>query len=310
MNKSQILRFSVAAGVILAAAGAGINLSTTRTNPDRTTAKVPPLRLVLNVPANKIFVYENGKLTREFRVGVGMIGNETPAGSYKISQAIWNPWWNPPKSDWAAGRKAEAPGPSNPMGRVKMNFAPLLYIHGTHTRGGVGSDPSSHGCVHVLNEDVIELARIVHKYATPTLKEGVLDRLADSPSETREINFKNSIPFQVVYSVASVQNNFLYVYPDVYGRVKDADYPAQVRDVLAENGIDARRVDQEKLERLVTRGREIRVSMSLDTLLAGSATAVSAVTPGASSGSKAAPKSSSSGAKAPAEPRAPAESRR
>lgn len=291
MNKSQILRFSVAAGIILAAAGAGMNLS----DSDRTPAKVPPLRLVLNVPAHKIFVFENGKYTREFRVGVGMIGNETPAGSYRLTQAIWNPWWTPPKSDWAVGRKAEAPGPGNPMGRVKMNFAPLLYIHGTQYRNGVG-DPSSHGCVHVMNEDLIELAKIVHKYATPTLKDGVLDELVDSPSETREINFRNTIPFEVVYSVASVQNNFLYVYPDVYDRVKESDYPAQVRDVLAENGIDANKVDQEKLTRLVTTGRTNRVSMSLDTLLAGSATAVGVNTSGSkASGSRGA--TSSYGAK-------------
>src|SRR4051812_8206334 len=110
----------------MAAAGAGINVVNMH---GKTGGKESPLRLVLNVPAHKIFVFENGQLTREFRVGVGMVGNETPAGSYRITQAIWNPWWNPPPSPWAEGRKPEAPGPGNPMGRVKMNFAPLLYIH-------------------------------------------------------------------------------------------------------------------------------------------------------------------------------------
>jgi hypothetical protein len=309
MNKSRILRFSVAAGVILAVAGAGVNLSTTRSLSEKGAEKDPPLRLVLNVPAHKIFVFENGKYTREFRVGVGMVGNETPAGRYRLTQAIWNPWWNPPKSDWAEGRKAEPPGPGNPMGRVKMNFAPLLYIHGTQYRNGVG-DPSSHGCVHVMNEDLIELAKIVHKYATPTLKEGVLEELIDSPSETREINFRNSIPFDVVYDVASVVNNFLYVYPDVYGRVKDSEYPEQVRDVLTENGIDVSSVDQAKLDRLVTRGREIRVSMSLDTLLAAAPTAVGAVTPKSASGTKAARAKASSGSKSRNESNVPDGSKR
>jgi murein L,D-transpeptidase YcbB/YkuD len=269
MNKPQILRFTIAAGIVLAAAGAGINLSTSHRGQP---GKEPPLRLVLNVPAHKIFVFEKGELTKQIRVGVGMPGNETPAGSYRLTQAIWNPWWNPPSSDWAKGRKAEAPGPTNPMGRVKMNFAPLLYIHGTAYRGGVG-DPSSHGCVHVMNDDLIELARIVHKYATPALDTKVLDELAASPQETRQINFRNSIPFDVVYNVATVQNNYLYLYPDVYDQIPEKAYIAQVKDVLAEHGIQPHEVDETRIAELMEQAKTTRAVISLDTLRVASASA-------------------------------------
>jgi hypothetical protein len=267
MNKSGILRFTVAAGIFFAAAGAGINLTSSH---GAAAGKEPPLRLVLNVPAHKIFVFENGKLTKQIRVGVGMPGSETPAGSYRLTEAIWNPWWNPPSSEWAEGRKAEAPGPKNPMGRVKMNFAPLLYIHSTWMRGGVG-DPSSHGCVHVMNEDVIELARLVHKYATPNISDELLDELAANPQETREINFRNSIPFDVVYNVATVQNNFLYVYPDVYDRIPENAYVAQVKDVLEEHGVRPQDVDDSKLVELIEQAQTTRAVMSLDALRNSSA---------------------------------------
>ena len=290
MNKPKILRFTVAAGLVVAVAGAGLNLSSSRNNSPTTPDKDPPLRLVLNVPAHKIFVFENGVMTKTVRVGVGMVGTETPAGSYKLTEAIWNPWWHPPASDWAAGRKPEAPGPTNPMGRVKMNFAPLLYIHGTHMRSGVSSDPSSHGCVHVLNEDVIELARLVHKYATPNLKSEVLDKLAANPVETREINFRNAIPFDVVYDVATVQNNYLYVYPDVYERVPQKTHVEQVREVLSDHGVE---MDDARIVDLVERAHKTRIAVSLDELRAS---APSAGTSGASnaSGSKASNSSSRS----------------
>jgi murein L,D-transpeptidase YcbB/YkuD len=269
MNKTGILRFTVAAVVVLAGAGAGINMT------HRTQPKEAPLRLVLNVPATRLYVFENGVNTRVFKVSVGLVGHQTPAGSYRISQSIWNPWWHPPASPWAEGRKPEPPGPENPMGRVKLNFAPLLYIHGTNDRVALG-DPASHGCVRLMNDDLIELARIVQKYGTPGLNTEVLDRLAENPEETRQFNFRTSIPFEVVYNVASVQNDFLYVYPDVYGKIKPSEYHAQVRDVLAENGIDIDDVDKARLAGLLVKGRDRRVSISLAELTGAPAAATTA----------------------------------
>jgi murein L,D-transpeptidase YcbB/YkuD len=256
MKRTSIFRVAVVAGVVLAAAGAGIN------GPGRTPPKDAPLRLVLNVPAHRLYVFENGRNTRVYKVSVGMVGHQTPAGTYQISQSIWNPWWHPPASPWAEGRKPEPPGENNPMGRVKLNFAPLLYIHGTNDRVALG-DPASHGCVRLMNDDLIELTRTVQKYATPGVKEAMLDELAGNPEETREFNFKSTVPFEVVYNVASVQNDFLYVYPDVYRKMKPAEYQAQVRDVLADNGIDMEDVDKARLAGLLVKGRARRVSISI-----------------------------------------------
>jgi murein L,D-transpeptidase YcbB/YkuD len=275
VNKSSIMRFTVAAGVVLAAAGAGINSSIGHKGP----VKESPLRLVLNVPAHRLYVFENGKNTKVFKVSVGMVGHQTPAGTYRISQSIWNPWWHPPASPWAEGRKPEAPGPNNPMGRVKLNFAPLLYIHGTNDRVALG-DPASHGCVRLMNDDLIEFARLVQSYATPGIERETLDRLAANPEETREFNFKTSIPFEVVYNVAAVQNNFLYVYPDVYGKIKPSEYQAQVRDVLADAGLSESETDNARLKGLLEKGRDRRVSISLDELRTTAATASSSTPSG------------------------------
>ena len=277
MKNSGMIRFSIAGLLVLSAAGAGVNLTRAQriATSDALAEKDPPLRIVLNVPAHRLYVFENGEHTKTFKVSVGLPGHQTPAGEYKLSQAIWNPWWHPPASPWAEGRKPEPPGPTNPMGRVKLNFAPLLYIHGTTDRVALG-DPASHGCVRMMNEDLLEFTRLVQSYTTPGVAADVLDRLAANPSETREFNFKRSVPFEVVYNVAAVTNGFLYVYPDVYRKVDAPEYETQVRDVLADNGIEYDDVDH-RLKQLLKQGQRTRVAISLDTLRAiaasGSATA-------------------------------------
>jgi hypothetical protein len=234
----------------------------------------PPLRLLLNVPENRLYVYERGELSHKFRIAVGLPGWETPAGSYAIHNVIWNPWWHPPDSEWARGRKPERPGsPTNPMGRVKLLFDDLLYIHGTPELQSLGR-ASSRGCVRMDNVDLLVLTRLVHKYASPNVSQELLSRLAADPTETRTIQLGTSVPFKVVYNVAEVQNGFLHLYPDLYGLV-GKEYEDQVWSVLEANGIGRRDVHQDKLERLLRKGPTRKVAMSLDTLLTADASVTS-----------------------------------
>lgn len=263
MKQNNMARLIVAALLIVVIAGAGLNLGRYERGDDPA-----PIRLVLNVPAHRLYVYENGEQTRVYRVSVGMRGYQTPAGSYRINNVIWNPWWHPPNSGWARGRKPEPPGETNPMGRVKLNFAPLLYIHGTVERDLLG-DPASHGCVRMMNDDLIELTRLVHRYLTPKLAAGVLDELEANPKLTRTYNLPQSVPFEVVYSVANVRDGFLVIYPDVYRRVKD--YEQKVKDALKAEGVDLKRVNWKRLEPLLEKGRRTKVAISMDELLTGRA---------------------------------------
>ena len=48
------------------------------------------------------------------------------------------------------------PGPSNPIKARWMGFFDGAGIHGTSDRGSIGSN-ASHGCVRMLEEDVIDL---------------------------------------------------------------------------------------------------------------------------------------------------------
>jgi murein L,D-transpeptidase YcbB/YkuD len=253
-------RLGIIAGLIVAMAGAGSNFAVLSPDDD-----AKGLRLVLNVAANRLSVYEDGKLTKTYKVSVGMKQFQTPAGDYQIRDVTWNPWWHPPKSDWAVGRKPEPPGPLNPMGRVKLNFGPLLYIHGTVDWQSLGQ-PASHGCVRMRNSDLIELAKLVHRYGSPNVPEDALAQLENAPSMTRTIRLKTPVRFSAQYDVAIVADGFLTIYPDHYGLVRD-QVRQQVELALEENGIDPRRVDRARLERLLEKSETRRVVMSLDSLV-------------------------------------------
>ncbi len=166
------------------------------TGGERAEQPVAAMKIVVNTSTKKLHVYENGERTRTYTVAVGKKGHRTPTGTYSISRVIWNPWWRPPAREWARGKKVTPPGPNNPMGRVKMYFRELYFIHGTPHSGTLGQ-AVSHGCVRMSNSDAIELARLVHKYgggATTTL----IDRLVNNSKATREIWLKRRIPVEIV----------------------------------------------------------------------------------------------------------------
>jgi murein L,D-transpeptidase YcbB/YkuD len=227
-------------------------------------ARDPGIRLVLNVPDGRLTVYDGDQKIARYRVSVGLGGYETPAGRYRVTYAIWNPWWHPPDSDWARGRKVEPPGPNNPMGRVKMHFSSLFYIHGTPYSSSLGR-PSSRGCVRMSNADAIELARLLHKRASPGVTSSELDQLVANSKSTRRIGFSPGIQLHVIYRVAEVRNGFLFILPDVYGLMA-GEYEEQVAQVLREHGISLASVDRAKLDRLLRKARTSKVSMDLDTL--------------------------------------------
>lgn len=264
--KLNARRLSMIAIAVVAVGGAGVNIA--RGFIDRGDAD-RGLHLVLNVAGNRLDVYEDGVRTRTYRVSVGLRGYETPPGEYRIRDVIWNPWWHPPNSSWARGRTATPPGAAdNPMGRVKLNFAPLLYIHGTPDHGSLGQ-PASRGCVRMRNEDAIELAKLVHSYASPRVQPSTLNRLVASPTQTQRIVLERPVRFTANYEVATVNDGFLIIYPDIYGLV-GRQLRDQVEMVLEEHGVDPRDVNQERLHRLLQKGPSRRVAMSLDSLVAPS----------------------------------------
>jgi hypothetical protein len=123
------------------------------------------------------------------------------------------------------------------------------------------------------NSDVMELARLVHQYASPNVKEDLLNTLEGAPSMTRKIRLSQSVKFTAEYNVATVDEGFLILYPDVYKRVR-SKVRDEVEQTLRESGVDFDAVNGEHLDRLLEKSSTRRVAISLEELVAQPAAAV------------------------------------
>jgi murein L,D-transpeptidase YcbB/YkuD len=226
------------------------------------------LRLVLNVPAYRLDVFEQGRVTRSIDVAVGQPRYRTPLGHFRIDYAVWNPWWRPPDSYWARKERPQAPGWSNPVGRVKLHVTGLVFLHGTPLEGSLGT-AASHACVRMANADAIALARLIHAQAGPPMPATLLDELVADTSRTRTLTLSQSVPVDIEYALAEVRGADLVLYFDVYryaGRsVPDAREQA-VRALQA-IGTDTASIDVDRLRALARSARRATVRLPLDSLV-------------------------------------------
>lgn len=98
------------------------------------------------------------KLTKVYRISVGQIGYDTPAGLYHVRNKAVNPSWFVPNKPWAGklAGKVIPPGPDNPIKARWMGIYNGAGIHGTDAVDSIGRR-ASHGCIRMLVPDVTEL---------------------------------------------------------------------------------------------------------------------------------------------------------
>jgi hypothetical protein len=226
------------------------------------------VRLVVNIPAGRLQVYENGRVSRSYPVSVGTRGHQTPAGSYRIGRVVLNPWWHPPAAAWARKKKVTPPGPGNPMGRAKIHLSRDYYIHGTPAanEGRLGS-PASHGCIRMRNADVMELARLIQRHDPQGLPAAEVARLAASPRQTREVSLAGRVTAEIVYDLVEVKSGKLRVHPDVYGMAR-GELEKQVRTALARSGVQPGELNPDVLGLVLSASRSGTREIPLQALTA------------------------------------------
>jgi len=189
-----------------------------------------PLAVEVNLPAYRLSVLVDGEVREDHAVCVGAASYPTPVGSFAITRLVWKPWWHPPASPWAAGWTATPPGPTNPMGRAKLYFRDLYYVHGTSATASLGC-AASHGCIRMSNPEVVALVRRVHLAGVPGADPAEIERLAATPTATRHVELARPVPLEIVYRVAEVRGGELLLHPDVYGRERDG-YSTAIESAL------------------------------------------------------------------------------
>jgi len=212
------------------------------------TVEAPALHLVVNIPAYRLDVFEGDRLTASYPVTVGRITDRTPDGHFELQRVVWNPWWRPPFRRKPADRDTP-PGPKNPMGKVKLYFSNLYYLHGTAKDAEIGS-PSSRGCIRLRNADAVALAMLVHRHAAP-LPDAELQSLASTRSwVTHDYPLDEHIPLDIHYDLAEVREGKLVVYPDLYRQSRETLAQVATRALMAA-GYPLEALDAEALQRAV-----------------------------------------------------------
>lgn len=115
--------------------------------------------LLVRIGENKLYHYENGKITHSWTVATGLPEYPTPTGIYSVTELRYMPTWvNPAPDTWGASMPAMIPpGPGNPLGLRAINWSAAgIRFHGTSATYSLGYN-ASHGCVRMSNDDAIQL---------------------------------------------------------------------------------------------------------------------------------------------------------
>jgi lipoprotein-anchoring transpeptidase ErfK/SrfK len=118
-----------------------------------------PWYIVVNRPRFQLTVYDHLRPKRTYKVAVGQVGLETPAGLYHVQNKAVNPAWHVPNSAWAgamAGKVVTGDDPANPIKARWLGIFDGAGIHGTDNISSLGS-AASHGCIRMAIPDVIQV---------------------------------------------------------------------------------------------------------------------------------------------------------
>ena len=179
-------------------------------------------RIVVNAPAFRMDIFQDGKLMKTYRVGIGYPEFPLPTGMRRADTIIFNPTWTPPSEPWVkgkfkAGKKVKAGSKVNPLGVIKIPIGMPSLIHGGKDVSKLGNF-ASHGCVGLTNEQVRNFTVILMQLGgNPILKEGILS-LEKHKKKTQSVKLASPVLVELRYETIVAENGGLHIYRDVYER--------------------------------------------------------------------------------------------
>ena len=198
-------------------------------------------RIVINAPAYRMDVFENGKLVKTYKIGIGYPQFPLPTGLRKARTIIFNPTWTPPDEPWVAkmkdvnvGEKVEAGSKLNPLGPIKIPIGGPSLIHGGKSPAKLGTF-ASHGCVGLTTPQVQDFAKLLAQVAGSRLTDSDLADYARDKTETKQVRLSKAVPVELRYETIVVEDGKLHIYRDVYDQ--DTNTEENLRAVLEANGL-------------------------------------------------------------------------
>lgn len=111
---------------------------------------MPKYRIIVDLSDFQLYLLDGDTVIRGFPVGIGKMVTRTPMGEYYIINKQANP--------------------GGPFGVFWMGLSKPHYgIHGTNNPSSIGRH-TSHGCIRMYNEDVLQLAAMVPLHTRVTIR--------------------------------------------------------------------------------------------------------------------------------------------
>ncbi|MFH1829985.1 MAG: L,D-transpeptidase [Pseudomonadota bacterium] len=208
----------------------------------------PRVFIEVNIPATEFVLYEDGVLLFKKRVAIGRGVYPTPQQVSAIKKIEWNPWWYPPKAEWAKNDKPTPPGPRNPLGLVKMPLSDEILFHGTNASWSVGR-PASHGCMRMHNQDATEIAWYLQERFSSQRDPNLREEYKKYGWKTYKVMLDKPVPVELVYRPVVARDGKLTFYNDYYQRVAGKHKAAIITELLRA-GYEINEIDDKKIERL------------------------------------------------------------
>jgi len=258
-NRGRTVRFCLAlnAGLILAALGFAATPGL-RLEPAGAPGAVPQdTRVVVNIPAYRMDLFQDGKLVKSYRIGIGYPEFPLPIGVRTADEIIISPTWTPPNEAWVdsprskvkAGRKVAAGSKLNPLGPIKIPIGLPSLIHGGKMPGAIGGF-ASHGCVGLTDAEVLDFAmRLAHAGGTGISDQQMQEDLKNK-RETKAIKLNKPVPVELRYEPIVVQDGRLHIYRDVYAQ--GTDTPDNAAAVLQAYGVAPDQLTPEQRRQVIT----------------------------------------------------------
>jgi lipoprotein-anchoring transpeptidase ErfK/SrfK len=118
-----------------------------------------PAVVIVDRKSFRLTLYKDLRPRKTYRIAIGQVGLETPAGLYHVQNKAINPAWHVPDSDWAGKLKGKVIPPDDPRNPIEARWMGIYDgagIHGTTAINSLGT-AASHGCIRMAIPDVIEL---------------------------------------------------------------------------------------------------------------------------------------------------------
>jgi len=179
-------------------------------------------RIIVNGPAFRMDVFQQGKLIKTYSIAIGYPEFPLPTGVRKATNIIFNPTWTPPDEPWVKGKvspgeKVPAGSELNPLGPIKIPIGMPSLIHGGKDVSKLGAF-ASHGCVGLTDGQVQDFAKFLSLVAGNQISAEKIANYEKKDTKTETVKLKQPVLVELRYETIVAQDGGLHIFRDVYER--------------------------------------------------------------------------------------------